>query len=154
MFDENVTLAQLVFSNRSGISYTLIPGMKATPLKALAPPQGFLWNSSKSPEPQRSLTKRDYRIDPPAEIFPTWHSVVKRQAPLPTSQSCKFVNVTCSNQLCGIRPHLGGWDNLPNTEGRFPWHATLFLKGQYLCGATLVAPSWLLTSINCFYNIK
>ena len=67
---------------------------------------------------------------------------------------CKLVNMTCGSQLCGIRPNLGGWDNLPNIEGRFPWQATLFIQGQYLCGATLIAPEWLLISVNCSLNFK
>lgn len=135
-----------------GLSYTFIPGMKSVPIKNLEPQQGFLWNTSKGFNSQLVLPKSDAKIVDETSISSALHSVVKRQST--TTNDCKFVNVTCASQLCGIRPNLGGWDNFPNIEGRFPWHATLFLNGLYLCGATLVAPEWLLVSSNCVRNIN
>ncbi|XP_059351981.1 serine protease nudel-like isoform X3 [Daphnia carinata] len=136
-----------------GLSYSLLSGSKLLPLKPLEPPQGFLWNSSKPSQSPSTLFKSDLGLFSEDFNLTALHSIAKRQSVTSTTSDCKFVNVTCSNQLCGIRPNLGGWDTLPNTEGRFPWHATLFLEGQYLCGATLVAPQWLLVSSVCFRNI-
>ncbi|XP_045026749.1 LOW QUALITY PROTEIN: serine protease nudel [Daphnia magna] len=137
-----------------GLSYNLLAGSKLLPLKPLEPPQGFLWNSSKPPQLPSALPKRDLGLSSEDYNFTALHFIAKRQSVISTTSDCKFVNLTCSNQLCGIRPNLGEWDTLPKTEGRFPWHATLFLEGQYLCGATLVAPQWLLVSSVCFRNIN
>lgn len=142
-----------IYFIRPSISYTLISGVKVAPLKIIDPPQGFLWNTTTTIRSRRSLRRdKNYAIN--IDASSNWHSIAKRQLAVPTTSSCSFVNVTCGKQLCGIRPNLGGWDNLPNVEGRFPWHATLFLGGQYLCGATLIAPEWLLASANCFRNIR
>ena len=137
---------------RPGLSYSFIAGIQSTPVKASATPQGFLWNSTTGDNSQLTSPKSDMKFADETSISSALHSIVKRQST--TTNDCKFVNVTCANQQCGIRPNLGGWDNFSNIEGRFPWHATLFLNGQYLCGATLVAPEWLLVSANCVRNIK
>lgn len=139
---------------RPGLSYSLLARSKVLPLNTLEPAEGFLWNTSKSLQAPLALHKRDLSFTNEDYNFAALHSIVKRQSASSTASDCKFVNVTCSNQLCGIRPSLGGWDALPNIEGRFPWHATLFLEGQYICGATLLAPQWLLVSSFCFRNIK
>lgn len=135
---------------RSGLSYRLLTGLRPNPLKIIKPLQGFLWKNSNLSKSRRSLSEQDVISD---ENPTGWlHSIVKRQAVMNTT--CSFVDVTCGNQLCGTRPAIGDLGDLPNVEGRFPWHATLFSNGQYLCGATLVASQWLIVSTNCSTNIK
>ncbi len=131
--------------HRKSISYNFVS--KPVDFRVVEPLDGFLWNSS-------SAVMQSNRPVKPTQTTPdVFHSLRKRQAPTATDD-CKLVNVSCSTQMCGTRPSLGNWNGIPNIEGRYPWHATLFLNGEYLCGATLIAPQWLVASANCIRNIK
>ena len=128
---------------RKSISYNFITDLSE--FRIVDPPEGFLWNSSTAAvKSKRSVTEN------PSSPLNVLHSINKRQA----EGDCKYINVSCSSQMCGTRPSLGIWTGLPNLEGRYPWHATLFLNGEYLCGATLIAPQWLIASANCIRNLK
>lgn len=38
-------------------------------------------------------------------------------------------------------------------DSLFPWHVTLYLNGDYLCGATLVHKYWIMTSTVCAQKV-
>lgn len=67
---------------------------------------------------------------------------------------CSNVKIECSGQPCGIRPRFNAAGYLPSTEGQWPWHASLFLNENYTCGATLVSPRWLITSVECLLAVE
>ncbi|XP_068686247.1 transmembrane protease serine 9-like isoform X2 [Montipora foliosa] len=58
---------------------------------------------------------------------------------------------------CGLRPVpsptsriVGGREGIPNS---WPWQVDLLLNGTaHLCGGSLIAPSWIVTSAHCFYR--
>lgn len=70
------------------------------------------------------------------------------------STPCWSLNVTCSSQNCGVRPRFPHATHLPVTEAQWPWHASLFQEGDYLCTATLIHPQWLLTSTHCMNSVE
>ena len=129
---------------RKSISYNFISN--PVDFRVVQPVDGFLWNSSSAVMESKPF------VEPTQTSFNVLHSISKRQAS--TTGDCKLVNVSCSTQMCGTRPSLGIWNGIAHIEGRYPWHATLFLNGEYLCGATLIAPQWLVASANCIRNLK
>ncbi|XP_058036451.1 prostasin [Ahaetulla prasina] len=55
-----------------------------------------------------------------------------------------------AQMLCGV-PALGrivGGSNAQN--GQWPWQANLNFNGHHACGATLIAPQWLVSAAHCF----
>ncbi|MPC63485.1 hypothetical protein E2C01_057584 [Portunus trituberculatus] len=38
--------------------------------------------------------------------------------------------------------------------GGSPWAASVYVKGEYRCGATLVHPRWLITSNTCMFGVR
>ena len=61
-----------------------------------------------------------------------------------------YVTIRCADQMCGTRSNLiSKTDSVPNIEGRYPWHGTLFANGVYLCGATLINPQWIVAAPKC-----
>ena len=66
---------------------------------------------------------------------------------------CQLVNLTCSQQQCGIRPRYHNADpTIPedvDAEGQWPWHVSLHREGDFVCAATLISEQWLVASSNC-----
>jgi len=142
--------------------------MSSVSLRIAAPVEGFLWKSNGK---QAKETKT-----------PSWHSMGKDDAsgrsegtfsPGQTPEDahdrlmdalywakgetggkCLYANVTCASQQCGTRPKIGSWDGLPNMEGLYPWHASVFVNNDYRCGATLISAQWLMITTSCVKNIE
>ncbi|XP_071657427.1 serine protease 33-like [Patagioenas fasciata] len=53
----------------------------------------------------------------------------------------------CGRPLAGLSRNVGGEDA---GEGRWPWQGSLQRRGRHVCGASLVAPAWVLTAAHCF----
>ena len=70
------------------------------------------------------------------------------------SDRCSNVNVTCSLQPCGFRSRFNLASVLPDTEGQWPWHISLYKNGSYFCGAALVSDSVAITIASCLLDLK
>ena len=145
-------ISVLPLSCRKSISYNFISN--SVTFRVVQPLDGFLWNSSAAVIKAKLLVKSNPKSFYSNKLHEQHSLIEKRQAPSASTGDCKFVNVSFSTQMCGTRPSLGNWSGVPNLEGRYPWQATLFLNGEYLCGATLIAPQWLIASANCIRNLK
>ncbi|KAH0626351.1 hypothetical protein JD844_001289 [Phrynosoma platyrhinos] len=56
--------------------------------------------------------------------------------------------------LCGVPSMgriVGGMDA---QSGQWPWQANLNFDGHHVCGATLIAPQWLVTAAHCFPTVN
>ncbi|XP_015681127.1 prostasin-like [Protobothrops mucrosquamatus] len=56
--------------------------------------------------------------------------------------------------LCGVPAMgriVGGSDA---RSGQWPWQANLNFNGNHACGATLIAPQWLVTAAHCFPKVN
>ncbi|CAL4067541.1 unnamed protein product, partial [Meganyctiphanes norvegica] len=68
------------------------------------------------------------------------------------------VYLACSQLACGVRPlyitprNPVAENQVARTAGSgdWPWHAALLKDGTHACDATLIHPSWLLTTSKCF----
>ncbi|XP_039859869.1 transmembrane protease serine 6 [Simochromis diagramma] len=54
---------------------------------------------------------------------------------------------------CGLRQFssriVGGTDA---SEGEWPWQASLQVRGNHICGGTLIASQWVVSAAHCFYD--
>ncbi|KAG6449549.1 hypothetical protein O3G_MSEX006112 [Manduca sexta] len=69
----------------------------------------------------------------------------------------KVIRVICDQMDCGIASARGsrasnGVEGLPRSArpGDWPWHAALLRSNVHACDATLIHPSWLITTASCF----
>ncbi|XP_043828203.1 transmembrane protease serine 11B, partial [Dromiciops gliroides] len=63
------------------------------------------------------------------------------------------------NNRCGRRAKLSSaYDRIKGgsaaQEGEWPWQASLKVKGQHYCGASLISNRWLVTAAHCFKVYK
>ncbi|XP_037775106.1 serine protease nudel-like [Penaeus monodon] len=69
------------------------------------------------------------------------------------SNGCKS-EVRCGEELCGIVPRFLFTQDIPVWKlGGVPWAGAVYVNGHYKCGATLVQPSWVITSVDCMSQI-
>ncbi|XP_007437605.1 prostasin [Python bivittatus] len=67
---------------------------------------------------------------------------------------CVMKETSTQETLCGV-PALGrivGGFNAQN--GQWPWQVNLNFDGHHVCGATLIAPQWLVTAAHCFPRVN
>lgn len=63
--------------------------------------------------------------------------------------------VRCGEELCGIVPRFLFTQDIPVWKlGGVPWAGAVYVNGHYKCGATLVQPSWVITSVDCMSQIE
>ncbi|KAM3963433.1 atrial natriuretic peptide-converting enzyme [Aphomia sociella] len=69
----------------------------------------------------------------------------------------KVIRVTCDQLDCGVASARGdraanGVEGLSRSAlpGDWPWHAALLRSHVHACDATLIHPSWLITTASCF----
>ncbi|XP_069987568.1 serine protease nudel [Penaeus vannamei] len=66
---------------------------------------------------------------------------------------CKS-EVRCGEELCGIVPRFVFTQDIPVWKlGGVPWAGAVYVNGQYKCGATIVQPSWVMTSVACISQV-
>ncbi|XP_053451341.1 transmembrane protease serine 5 isoform X2 [Nycticebus coucang] len=67
--------------------------------------------------------------------------------------SGRIVSLKCSE--CGARPLasriVGGQAVAP---GRWPWQASVTLGSRHVCGASVLAPHWVVTAAHCMYSYR
>ena len=67
--------------------------------------------------------------------------------------TCKNVEITCHDDRCGQRPlyrNLAADKTIPNKgEGTWPWQASFFVEGSYICGGTVVDRKFIVTELSC-----
>uniref|UniRef100_H0XUM3 Transmembrane protease serine 5 n=1 Tax=Otolemur garnettii TaxID=30611 RepID=H0XUM3_OTOGA len=67
--------------------------------------------------------------------------------------SGQIVSLKCSE--CGARPLasriVGGQAVAP---GRWPWQASVALGFRHMCGASVLAPDWVVTAAHCMYSYR
>ena len=73
------------------------------------------------------------------------------ERPESRTDPCKYVNITCKNERCGKQDL---WKTTPykpvDTDiGGWPWTASVFVDGEYACGATLIHDQFIITSAEC-----
>ncbi|XP_060636166.2 prostasin isoform X1 [Anolis sagrei] len=70
---------------------------------------------------------------------------------LSSSRSAAVEDVsTGGTTLCGV-PSMGRIIGGMNAQrGQWPWQVNLNFDGHHVCGATLIAPQWLVTAAHCF----
>jgi len=56
----------------------------------------------------------------------------------------------CGRSLVGNRV-VGGHEATPNS---WPWQVSLQVRGQHMCGGSIVAPGWILSAGHCFLSYK
>ncbi|XP_050624305.1 kallikrein-11 [Macaca thibetana thibetana] len=70
-----------------------------------------------------------------------------RPSPLQAMRILQLIMLALATGLVGGETRIiKGFECKPHSQ---PWQAALFEKTRLLCGATLIAPSWLLTAAHC-----
>ncbi|CAL4063498.1 unnamed protein product, partial [Meganyctiphanes norvegica] len=102
------------------------------------------WKQSESDQVPLDFMKELHRLAPKDE------GIVKRE----TENRCKQPVLTCKHHKCGKIPRMF-FETLPAIQlyGGFPWGASVYFKGRYLCGATLIYDNWVVTSMKCMQHL-
>ncbi|EDL25719.1 transmembrane protease, serine 5 (spinesin), isoform CRA_a, partial [Mus musculus] len=67
--------------------------------------------------------------------------------------SGRIVSLKCSE--CGARPlasRIVGGQAV--ASGRWPWQASVMLGSRHTCGASVLAPHWVVTAAHCMYSFR
>jgi len=122
-------------------------------IQVVPPIEGFLWktNGNQAKETRNPSWHSFFRVGGSSgspDSFPPNRRPIKAHALSwakgENNDECKYANITCASQQCGTRSNIAGWDTLSNMEGQYPWHASVFVNGNYLCGAPLISSEWLM----------
>jgi len=113
-------------------------------IQVVPPIEGFLWktNGNQAKETRNPSWHSFFRVDDGSSgspsSFPPNRRPIKAHALSSAkgenNDECEYANIICASQKCGTRS---------NMEGQYPWHASVFVNGDYLCGATLISSQWL-----------
>lgn len=143
-------------SNRPATSYNLT-SISTAELESNDSSAGVGWNLGSSSKPKDTVVTEIFGI-------PLRHSSAPLRLAIdgasrnfsvqPTEGQCINIQVSCSDQPCGTRPLFRNAVVPSRAEGQWPWHASIFVNGSYLCGATLVSRRWLVASDLCASRVE
>lgn len=97
----------------------------------------------------------EVRSSTSTDLIPYEHPLSLYDLEAEKEPSCTVIYVRCIPTIhtVSLAYRLKAIDGGQDTF-LWPWHAAVFVDGRYKCGAVLLEPSWLLTSVHCTENIK
>ena len=69
-------------------------------------------------------------------------------------QSCTGLHVECWSRLVGDISMFKMNVMSDKNEYEWPWHASVYVLGEYFCAATLLNTQWLLTDAELLRNVE
>ena len=133
---------------RSSVSHRIIIG-STDPVPTAYPEKEVLWGLS-DVEVSKTIS-HDSHGRSISRLFTS-------ASPASDAGDCQLVNLTCSNQQCGLRPLYHNAEPQIsedlNAEGQWPWHVSIHREGDFICGAILISNQWLLITRSCAQHFE